>query len=84
MGTPASFEDISKWFDEGRAKQATHMIVKSDHRSGTNYPIFAQNLEDLRKKMDQNLTMWCGIEEVYSMKMPKAQQMAETRAWHPN
>jgi len=73
---------IERWFDEGVARGATHMVVASDFNH-EDYPVYVDPNESAREvaqKYDgHNLQR---LMEVYSLKLDKAAQLAEFRAFH--
>lgn len=81
----ASFTDISGWYDEGKAKGASHLIVGRDNHDFSNFPIYVTPSE---KPLGQHLielqASGNGYDEIYSYspKYTKNGQMAERRAMH--
>jgi hypothetical protein len=75
--------ELSKWFDQGVAEKATHMVVVCDTFDWDDYPVFVKPTEDVRevaaKYNGQNMQK---VMEVYSLRQDKAAQMAEHRAFH--
>lgn len=74
---------LSDWFDRGKAKGMTHMIVVCDTFDHSDYPVYVSPGEDAREVAkqynDQNMQR---IMECYSLSRDKAEQMAEHRANH--
>jgi hypothetical protein len=70
-----TIEDLKAWFEEGKAKKATHMIVVCDTFDYEDFPIYVRAGEDvgveLTKRNGQNMQK---VMEVYSYKKPFDQQ----------
>ena len=79
----ASRDDISRWFDAGKSKGATHMLVVCDTFDYDDYPVYVGPDEDVHEivkaKTGGNMQQ---LMEVYSFKLGKNSQMAEHRARH--
>lgn len=71
--------EISKWFDEGVAKGATHMIVVCDTFDYEDYPKFVMSGEDAQKQAS-GLGNMQRLMEVYNLSMDKDAQLNEHRA----
>lgn len=76
---PAQKSDLSTWFDQGKSRGATHMIVKCDDfdfKGGTHdncdYPVYVRPGQDPREvdKNNHDRTM-----EVYNLRLPKEKQI---------
>lgn len=83
----ASWKDISGWFDEGLQKKAAFMLVACDRFDYTDYPAFAMDVEELRKKLKElnRPNEMSTVEEVYDLSLPKEPQLNEHMTWHvPN
>lgn len=79
----ASRSDISGWYDQAVAEEATHMIVVTDTYDYDDYPIFVPSGENVRAKVDHyNSQPMQSVIEVYDLSLPKDEQMAEDRAMH--
>lgn len=76
-------QEISVWFDRGLAQKATHMIVVCDTFDWDDYPVYVRADKDVRevaKEYDgKNMQK---IMEVYDLRLDKAMQLAEHRAFH--
>jgi hypothetical protein len=76
-------QDIENWFNLALKDKATHMIVVCDTFEYEDYPVFVYPDEDVSqvvKKYDgRNMQR---VMELYSMKLDKASQIAERRAFH--
>jgi hypothetical protein len=77
----ASRQDISRWFDEGVSKGATHMLVVCDTFDWEDYPVFAKGDVDIKIEHYRQASMQ-KIMEVYNLSMSKQEQMAERRVWN--
>ena len=78
-----SREDISRWFDAGVAKGATHMIVACDSFDHDDYPIYVMPGENVRSRTDQvGKESMQRVMEVYALHLSKAAQLGEHRAFH--
>lgn len=68
--------EIGQWFDEGRAQNATHMIVMVDTFDHEDYPVyvfFGQNaMEECLKRNDENMQR---VMECYDLFMDKDTQV---------
>lgn len=80
---PTSVEDLSGWFDDGVAQQATHMIVVCDTFDYTDFPVYVRPDEDPRAAVDREAAeSMQQIMEVYDLRRDKSAQLAERRAYH--
>ncbi|MEV0733726.1 hypothetical protein [Polymorphospora sp. NPDC050346] len=76
-----TFEDLSRWFDQGVAQRATHLIVVCDTFDYTDFPVYVQPGEDPRAVVDHEAAKSMqGIHEVYDLRLDKATQLQERRA----
>lgn len=75
----ATLGHIKAWFDNGKFRDATHMIMKCDVIDYEDYPLFVMKGEDPKEiaKADSGRTMEC-----YSYNVPWETQAAEHRANH--
>lgn len=83
MGT--SKEQLAAWFDEGKAKGATHMIVVCDTYDHEDYPVFIMPGESIREKYQRyadGKESMQRVMEVYSLGKDKESQLSEYRAFH--
>ncbi len=79
----ASAADISKWFDNGVAKGATHMIIVCDTWDYEDYPVYVQKDENAFKiEKKYNSSNMQKVMEVYSLSLSKEEQMNERRSFH--
>lgn len=74
---------LSSWFDQGFEQGATHMIVVCDTFDWSDYPVFVAPDQDVREEAARftELNMQ-KVMEVYDLRLDKAMQMAEYRAFH--
>lgn len=79
----ASKEEISKWFDEGVKKAATHMIIACDTFDYDDYPVFVHSKQSVEKEVKRldgvNMQR---VMEVYKLSDPKGKQLNEYRAYN--
>ena len=74
---------IRQWFQEGKRRSATHMLVVCDTFDYGDYPVYVAYNESLFEKAahydhkDMQRIMEC-----YDLSMDMESQMAEVRAWH--
>jgi hypothetical protein len=79
----ARIGDIRRWFEEGVANKATHMIVVCDTFDHEDYPVFVAPHEDVRERekaydhRDMQRVM-----EVYNLGMDMDDQLSEYRAFN--
>jgi hypothetical protein len=71
--------EISKWFDEGVAKNARYMIICCDTFDYDDYPVFANTDNDCMMSY-HNPGKMQRVMEVYDLQSDKAEQMSEGRA----
>ena len=76
-------QDISKWFDDGVAKSATHLVVICDTFDHSDYPKYADSEEDARN-IQSNPGSTERIMEVYLLSMDKETQLNQERAFNFN
>ena len=78
-----SKEQISEWFDRGVAAGATHLIVACDGFDLTDYPVYVAWPEKIREVYAKyNGPEMQRVHEVYALWLPKAEQLASSRALH--
>ena len=79
-----SKQEIEGWFDEGKRKGATHMLVVCDTFDYDDYPVYTHTDDEClaRYKEPGNMQR---VMEVYDLRQDKAEQMAKHRAFRlPN
>lgn len=74
-------EEIDDWFEHGRKRRATHMLVVCDTFDHEDYPVFAMTPADCLAKYKSPGVMQ-RVMEVYDLDADKASQLRETRAMH--
>ena len=75
--------EVARWFDEGVAQGATHMIVVCDTFDWEDYPVYAHSAAEARSKFqDYSDKSMQQVMEVYALSKPKDPQLAEHRAFH--
>lgn len=76
-------EDIRCWLNEGKAQNATHMLVVCDTYDYEDYPVFVQSHENVAEKANkyrgQNMQR---IMECYDLNMDFETQLKERRSWN--
>lgn len=74
---------LSRWFDDGTAQGATHMIVVCDQFDYEDFPVYVRPDEDVAevyaREAAQELQM---VMEVYCLSMDREAQLREVRAFH--
>lgn len=81
----ATRADIAGWFDAGRRRKATHLIVMCDTFDHDDYPVYAMSAAEAKHKLAE---VFAGrdnmqrVMEVYDLSLNKAMQLAEHRAMH--
>lgn len=78
----ASADDISRWFDEGKARSTvTHMVVVCDTFDYEDYPVYVVAGENVHKVVDENNNAqnMSRVMEVYKMSDDKEEQLRSTR-----
>lgn len=78
----ASADDISRWFDEGKARSTvTHMVIVCDTFDYEDYPVYVVEGEDVRKVEDEhdNAQNMSKVMEVYKMSEDKDEQLRRQR-----
>ena len=77
----ASRQDISRWFEAGKARKCTHFIVVCDTFDHEDYPIYTTGPEETWKQYTehQGINMQ-RVMEVYDLSADKESQMNEHRA----
>lgn len=79
----ATRDDISRWFDDGVAEGATHMIIVTDTFDWEDFPVYVLPGQSARVQADDHRSRSMQkVMEVYSLKMDKGAQLAEFRAFH--
>ena len=77
----ATKENISKWFDAGVKKDATHLIVVCDTFEHCDYPVFVTANQDvLKERCDIDEMDMQSVVEVYNLAMDKSGQLVEKRS----
>ena len=72
--------DIGTWFDEGKDRKATHLIVVCDTLDHEDYPVYADGNDDcLQKYTDYNGPNMQRVMEVYDLRKSKDVQLSQIR-----
>lgn len=67
MGT--TVEDLKLWFEAGKDKKATHMIVATDTFDWEDFPVYVMKGEDVNEKIaEYKSKAMSKVMEVYSLK----------------
>ncbi len=77
---PATKQDISKWFADGKLHKASHLVVVCDEFDYSDYPVYVYPPEDARsivktysgKEMQR-------VMEVYRLDLPLKEQLEVER-----
>lgn len=81
MGTTR--EEIGRWFDEGVAKGATHMIVATDTFDWDDYPVYVMPGSEAAKRAEQVRTQpMTKVMEIYDLAMDRQAQLSKRRAFN--
>ena len=90
----ATVEDLSEWFDEGKKRGATHVVIMCDTFNYDDYPVYVMPGTDVRELVHgkvgpdgkyipgrdgQNMQ---SLMEVYAMHLDKEMQFKERRSRH--
>jgi len=78
----ATYEDISEWFDEAKAKGCAYLIIGLDPMDHDNFPVYCKDAAECYKKRGDLFQSGNSYDEVYDLSLPKEMQMAERRALH--
>jgi len=79
----ASLAQLAGRFDEGICDDATHMVVVCDQFNHDDYPVYVRS----HQNVCEVVAAYDGINlqkvmEVYDLRLDKAMQLAEPRAFH--
>jgi hypothetical protein len=79
----ATRQEISRWFDDGVAEYATHMIIVCDTFDMDDFPIYVYRGWHVHEvvKEEESKTMQ-KVMEVYALHLSKDMQLNEFRAHH--
>ena len=73
-------EDIKRWLENGKTKNATHVIVVCDTWDYEDYPIYVKKGEDVHEIYDNhNGKNMQKVMEVYNLSMDIEKQLNEGR-----
>lgn len=73
-------QEISDWFDRGRAQGAKHMLVVCDTFDYDDYPVYTHSDDECLKRYTSPGHMQ-RVMEVYDLAAPKAEQMDAKRVF---
>lgn len=74
-------EDIRNWLQRGKDRGATHVVVRCDTFDWSDYPEWAFDEADARRKAEHPGEMQKTM-EVYKLDLDWDAQLAERRAFH--
>lgn len=76
-------EDIQRWFETGKALDATHMIVVCDTFDYGCFPVYVLPKENVREKYEEHKNKpFQKVMEVYSLSLDMESQLNEHRVFH--
>jgi hypothetical protein len=80
----ATTADLSRWFDTGVEKGATHVIVACDTFRHEDFPVYVMPGTDVKKKAAEYMSSekMLSVMEVYATHVGKAFQLSEHNAFH--
>lgn len=79
----ARYNEIDKWFDDGKEAGAEYMVVVTDTFDYEDHPVYCSSkLDVVRVQMKVDETRYEQVQEIYNLKMDKGTQMAQVRAWN--
>lgn len=75
--------DLLRWFEEGKEKGATHIIIVCDTYDYSDFPVYVMKDQDAREvaKKEREKSMQ-RVMEVYSLSLSPEDQFNEPRAYH--
>jgi hypothetical protein len=74
-------DDLSRWFDEGLAQGATHLIVVCNTFSDEDYALYVEACEDVHIVVNAHDGVnWQEVIEVFNLSVDKNTQLAQERA----
>ena len=80
---PVTRDGIFAWYDEGKKKGATHMIIVCDTFDWDDFPVYVMAGENARDKAEsEGKKPMQKVMEVYSLSLPVLDQFQERRAFH--
>jgi hypothetical protein len=78
-----SKDDIRRWFKQGVADGATHMIVVCDTYDYDDYPVYVAADQDVREvEKKHSLSAMQKVMEVYNLSLPMDNQLEAKRAFN--
>lgn len=78
-----SVQELGRWFDEGVAEGATHMVVVCDRYDHTDFPVYVRPGQDAAEVVaEERAKPLQQVMEVYCLTMERSAQLAEPRAFH--
>lgn len=80
MTTP---EDISRWFDKGKKKSATHMIIVCDTSDFKDYPVYVSPKENAQAKVAEYHSRAHPLQVVRMVFKLSIDKKSQLKAKHP-
>lgn len=76
--------EIANWFDEGKIRKATHLVVVCDTFDHEDYPVYVMPADDINKTIAnyQNYHNMSRVMEVYNLSIDKDTQLNKHRVWN--
>lgn len=79
---PTTVHDLKRWYDIGKGKGATHLIVATDTFDWEDYPVFVMPTESVRERVAYyNGPNMQKVMEVYNLSLLFEEQRVG-RAWN--
>ena len=79
----ATKQDIERWLESAKEKNASHLIVAVDTYDHDNYPVYVGYDEDVMKEITRvESSDMQGIDEIYNMSMDINKQLSQFRAYN--
>ena len=77
----ATRDDIRRWFDEGKQKGATHMIVACNTFDWEDCPVFVMPMQDAREKAEEYDGPNMKLMAVYNLALDRDPQLNRRRCF---
>lgn len=80
---PTTVNDIKKWLEDGKTKNATHMIVTCDTYDYEDYPRLVLPGQNINRVIEGiNSQPMQKVMEVYNYEKDLSTQLKEKRSWN--
>lgn len=77
-------DEIEEWFRGGSERHARYLLVVADTFSHEDYPTYAKDDDECRRKMaDCTTENMQRVVEIYDLRAPMEPQLNMHRAWFP-